>query len=1728
MKCPKCGVEIGDDSRFCAQCGAKIRECPNCGFKSEPNARFCKECGYSFPADGTPGTTRKASVSFGNDNMVVGDVHISAEPNGSGNADSATADSVSIGNENDIAGDVHITSIGKQENIHVEGGGTFVKNEDETKKLARCHVCNGNRAVADGFTCRGCGRFTCKDCYDRDLKRCETCKETDYGKAFQVARENGMKVLSPEQIRELGTKYRIKPDRAAELRLEVVQTIQKMQNGAECRRDDDSDVEFKLFAEGNIMDAYAILQGEARIDPFNAEALARRLYAALKIASVQNENDLPAVPNEAQKEKTSKARNGWRSPDRNVSAESAAEDADQIVELAFIPGNDTPGIYLVLIDQTLEGQSFPESVGKTLEKMFDANATQDLLVFANRLLDRAERLWPGNVLLKCRRITYFMKLFEQTRLPKCRMEAEELLKSLPMDSPSVMERSWLAKVRGLMQGGKFDPTPQYCEENGGLYFFVLTPWSSESYYKKAKFILSGNEKTLSPYDRKHYFQLLETAATKFSSPSSEILTKYADCLANGFGTDHQDTKTALEFYRKAAEADGITIMIEGTVFKSYQDHGTHTEYAVPNGITKIANGAFAEARLTKVTIPLSVSEVEEDFSPSCAVSFVGDSAVEATSFEFDGCVFSVPEITGIRTALHSFSRKVRDAEDRVSWCNPSITPNCDRKCGSCLLCLEKGIAAQRILAFLSFAMEFCEEHGIWISKPNTPNSTDAAFALAEEYAHRKSGKTEDVSKAVVWYRDAAEGGHAKAQFLFAECCFDGAGISEDKVEAVKWYRKAAEQGVAEAQLKLAGCCFDGIGLQEDKAEAFRWYRKAIESIPSTDARSMYQIGECFFHGWGTKQDYSEAVQWYRKAAEQGLGAAQFELAGCCIDGFGMKQDKIKAFEWYRRADEKGITDARAQMILGEGYFNAGDFDKALLSYRKATAGEGNCFFADYTPRLLLEHITEISAKCPTDNIKNRTVEILRDVFRKTENRSDLDSNNWVSLLTLTDGISLEHCDWECFTGKNWVELLSIKPEYAEYCGLTVHSQKTYWTRIIDDQLKALADKQPEFRFIYDLRTGGNVAGYLRDHPEMIRFCNWIRVSRQEWIELLRNVELTRRLVKSDPDILSKYCPWDYFNDEDRVYLLSICPEYSCHCKKSLSFEGWGRILRNAELTRHLVKSDPEFLASCPWNDFTGNLWSDLLSLHPEYESYYKRPPKSFYHRLYRDNAPICEPIRARGCSFPGRYSDDVPISVMKRYVISKDGWLRILKSDAADRYLSHPESSSVTSNDAGRKGVEALLASCPWEIFAWEDWVSLLSVRPDYVRFFKWEDFKKEDFRPLRNIGDRLLAYVDVDHLPFIAISKMEWGKYRDWSRVTTGKEWCDILKEYPAFGEFCDWDLLEGRDWANLLSDISTFKEKCLWFKFNKDDWGTLLDKQPDMISFFPCDLHAILHYPYYYFRDEKVWSSVVDKKGKRNDICRCLARKFSFIAVCACMLVFAIISLWGDAGWCALFSESRKHALAAGAIWFVATILCAILHARIWGDFFLPRCLNLGHAFFVSFSFFTIYHWSFFFSRYSFCLILCGGLLFLLFILPVVGRFFDLEVKCLSFFMIPYFCVFSWFLLSPVGWSNSLIFLVILLFVVICVLGWFAGGNSKSSLVDMDDITLSGIAVWLVPSLIIGVWSLLMPINPHACYRMADSLQISFPSASQALYRKGQAADPDFSRMEREIPGKQKNNEF
>ena len=196
------------------------------------------------------------------------------------------------------------------------------------------------------------------------------------------------------------------------------------------------------------------------------------------------------------------------------------------------------------------------------------------------------------------------------------------------------------------------------------------------------------------------------------------------------------------------------------------------------------------------------------------------------------------------------------------------------------------------------------------SRPITPQAEVQSGNL---YIDQK-----DYSKAMTWFRKAAEQGNAVAQNNIGWLYQNGFGVQQDYAEAMKWYREAAGQSDALAQFNV-GCLYqDGLGVKQDYAEAMSWYRKAADQH---NADAQNNIGMLYEKGLGVEQNYMSAMAWFYMAADQGNALAQDNIGWLYEKGFGVAQDYAKAMVWYHKAADQGDADAKAnieRLSQGEG------------------------------------------------------------------------------------------------------------------------------------------------------------------------------------------------------------------------------------------------------------------------------------------------------------------------------------------------------------------------------------------------------------------------------------------------------------------------------------------------------------------------------------------------------------------------------------------------------------------------------------------------------------------------------------------------------------------------------------------------------------------------------------------------------------------------------------------
>ena len=176
--------------------------------------------------------------------------------------------------------------------------------------------------------------------------------------------------------------------------------------------------------------------------------------------------------------------------------------------------------------------------------------------------------------------------------------------------------------------------------------------------------------------------------------------------------------------------------------------------------------------------------------------------------------------------------------------------------------------------------------------------------------HYGIGISKDYTKAMQWYRQAAERGYATAQNNIGILHYNGNGVARDYNEAMTWFREAAEQGHATATSNIGFMYEYGRSVTKDYQEAMRRYRQAAEL---GSVYGQYNLGRMYRDGYDGMRNKDEIFAWFLKAAEQGHKESQYQVGLMYHKGKGVKKDRGEAQNWYRRAADQGHKGAMASL-----------------------------------------------------------------------------------------------------------------------------------------------------------------------------------------------------------------------------------------------------------------------------------------------------------------------------------------------------------------------------------------------------------------------------------------------------------------------------------------------------------------------------------------------------------------------------------------------------------------------------------------------------------------------------------------------------------------------------------------------------------------------------------------------------------------------------------------------
>lgn len=193
------------------------------------------------------------------------------------------------------------------------------------------------------------------------------------------------------------------------------------------------------------------------------------------------------------------------------------------------------------------------------------------------------------------------------------------------------------------------------------------------------------------------------------------------------------------------------------------------------------------------------------------------------------------------------------------------------------------------------------------------NMAKKGDVVAMHYLADRYDDYQEYSKALKWWKKAAEKGYADSQLSLGWCYMQGKGVETNLEVALYWWEKAAEQGNTGAQLNL------GMALVTTDAElALKWWKKAAEQGGDAAIAAMTNIAATYHNGdFGITKNYTEAVKWWKKAAEQGDAYAEYQLGYCYWEGEGVPQNMEKAQFWFKKAADQGYEDA---IKVLENYF----------------------------------------------------------------------------------------------------------------------------------------------------------------------------------------------------------------------------------------------------------------------------------------------------------------------------------------------------------------------------------------------------------------------------------------------------------------------------------------------------------------------------------------------------------------------------------------------------------------------------------------------------------------------------------------------------------------------------------------------------------------------------------------------------------------------------------------
>lgn len=280
-----------------------------------------------------------------------------------------------------------------------------------------------------------------------------------------------------------------------------------------------------------------------------------------------------------------------------------------------------------------------------------------------------------------------------------------------------------------------------------------------------------------------------------------------------------------------------------------------------------------ESRKKRAEYPQKLHD-EQDRLSLCKKAWQGDTeALSQLYYSYDYCRGRANRLKDKCEVLNLLNRMDGRA---YSYLEASLYPLADREFGNveaqyelgCLYYLWEGYLRDDPLSIYKFG-----NYG------DNGKHEDIYFDKLSARAGEYSNRNDYYYAALRWWREAAQQGHADAQYCLGSLYDLGKGINERvdshdrSLEAFRWWYKAASQGETYAQSAISRWClcnyypdkFKYVELKGlDMTKIFQFCQQAAEK---GDADAQDQLSIMYLYGVGTEQNLEEAKKWSQKAAK---------------------------------------------------------------------------------------------------------------------------------------------------------------------------------------------------------------------------------------------------------------------------------------------------------------------------------------------------------------------------------------------------------------------------------------------------------------------------------------------------------------------------------------------------------------------------------------------------------------------------------------------------------------------------------------------------------------------------------------------------------------------------------------------------------------------------------------------------------------------------------------------